>query len=1056
MNNDRHHNPIEPANPQLWRYSLNNRGTLLVYMVVVILIFGVLGVSLVSLFTTSTTSSATPNDAKRALFIAESGIRYALSEIRNSPDVYNAAELLNSTSEFKLGKNRSFTISVFSPGFKSAETKTIVGSGSLILDVPYGGKFPDDFLIPNVSVIDWLRFKENPIPSDSIAAFSSSTKADPPDSVTLDLTDDFDINLKDTVSFALLVTDAETNIPRGSSIYVAEDAKDFFPAEQGAIRIMNRTDNLYYDYFYESRVHEESNNRVALTNVREMPNATWQNIANLTTTDHVILSPYNFRLFASGKSDEITTEIGYNKPIWALSIPSEYTIYMRELLQDAQINQAGDVIRTQEGGDEKIELGRGSSGTEGFGDLWYGGEKPIGGNTSFCVEGRCFFDEGIRVYFTVDLTGDGEGFNFALISAGGDPPVNTALSAGGDFELSELLAYAGDSRLDTAGTSFVDKDDASLPRGLQPPKIALEFDTRTNLNVPLLYCQSASNLAPNSRNDPRPDNADKDVVQHVFWGNELLTIPCRGNNPLYDDNRHDAEGLLSLNWSFTAGGAISLGRPAIGADGTVYMSDTAGSLFAFNPDGTVKWTFILIDSNDYAPGIDRTGGPHDGTIYSDISGNSLVAINPDGTEKWRVDIGTDFDSTPAVGPDGSIYFGTDSGQIIKLNPDDRNLGLAFPNLTDGREWIFNTGDQVDNSPALSPDGSVVYAVSNDNNLYAVNTATGIEEWRFPILTEPNEINSSPTVNPSDGTIYVGADDNNVYAINPDGTENWRYATGNEVESTAGLDPNDGTIYIGSDDSKVHAINPDGTAKGLSWPFTTGGAVESSPIVRSDGTVFFGSGDSNVYAIDPNGIKLWEFSTGAAVPSSPALDRDGLIGEGLIFIGSNDNNLYALASLANPRNFRNTLPGFQRGFLTSENLDSEVVVDDVNNWLNGSSTQRGPWAIRMELERDSSTDQYVLLTWVRQCAQLDCTDVNGTLFQDTTVKYNYSPIPELPFTQTVTLAGTDDDKFERFLFGFTTAAKSGDDQLNVIRDFQLTFIRLSVDPVFNNDPDWTPP
>ena len=94
-------------------------------MVVVLLIFGVLGVSLVSLFTTSTTSSATPNDAKRALFIAESGIRYALSEIRNSPDLETAAELLNTTPEFELGKNGSFTASVFSPKFLSAENKTI-------------------------------------------------------------------------------------------------------------------------------------------------------------------------------------------------------------------------------------------------------------------------------------------------------------------------------------------------------------------------------------------------------------------------------------------------------------------------------------------------------------------------------------------------------------------------------------------------------------------------------------------------------------------------------------------------------------------------------------------------------------------------------------------------------------------------------------------------------------------------------------------------------------------------------------------------------------------
>ena len=406
MNNDRHQNPIEPANPQLWRFTLNNRGNLLVYMVVVILIFGVLGVSLVSLFTTSTSSSATPNDSKRALFIAESGVRYALSEIRNSPDIKIAAELLNSTAEFKLGKKGSFTIDAFSTGLESAQNKTIFGSGSLILNVPYGGEFPDDFAVQNaasdVYIVDWYRFKGSTPPSDSSALVNGSTDAPGATSITVDLNDDYDADLRDKVCFALLATDAQTNISRGSSIYVDENASEFFPNANGAIRILTLSDGQTYDYFYENR-EPPSAGKVELTNVKEMPGDTWTNIADLQTTDYIILSPFNFRLFASGTSDAVTTEIGYNKPIWALANPSEYTIYMRELLQDKSIKQVGDVIRTQEAGDKKIELGRGNTGAEGFGDLWYGGDKFIGGDADFCSEGRCIFDIGIRVFFTADF-----------------------------------------------------------------------------------------------------------------------------------------------------------------------------------------------------------------------------------------------------------------------------------------------------------------------------------------------------------------------------------------------------------------------------------------------------------------------------------------------------------------------------------------------------------------------------------------------------------------------------------------------------------------------------
>ena len=39
-------------------------------------------------------------------------------------------------------------------------------------------------------------------------------------------------------------------------------------------------------------------------------------------------------------------------------------------------------------------------------------------------------------------------------------------------------------------------------------------------------------------------------------------------------------------------------------------------------------------------------------------------------------------------------------------------------------------EQVRSSPILSPDGSVVYVGSYDNNLYAVNTADGSQKWAF--------------------------------------------------------------------------------------------------------------------------------------------------------------------------------------------------------------------------------------------------------------------------------------------------------------------------------------
>jgi outer membrane protein assembly factor BamB len=55
------------------------------------------------------------------------------------------------------------------------------------------------------------------------------------------------------------------------------------------------------------------------------------------------------------------------------------------------------------------------------------------------------------------------------------------------------------------------------------------------------------------------------------------------------------------------------------------------------------------------------------------------------------------------------------------------------------------------------------------------------------------------------------------------------------------------VYVGSNDKKLYAV--DAATGQQKWAFTTGGNVESSPVVSADGAVVYvGSDDSKLYAV----------------------------------------------------------------------------------------------------------------------------------------------------------------------------------------------------------------
>jgi outer membrane protein assembly factor BamB len=211
--------------------------------------------------------------------------------------------------------------------------------------------------------------------------------------------------------------------------------------------------------------------------------------------------------------------------------------------------------------------------------------------------------------------------------------------------------------------------------------------------------------------------------------------------------------------------------------------------------------FVIGCTITITPGFRQTSKADPETLStpSGINQTSKVKI---GTPIWEFETEGRVWSSPAIGPDGTVYVGSHVGHKL----------YAINGKTGVKLWEFEAEAAMDSSPAIGSDGTV-YVGSNDRKLYAINGKSGIKLWEF----ETRNSVSSPAIGP-DGTVYVGSKEKNLYAINgKSGVKLWEFETGFYVQSSPAIG-SDGTVYVGSDDNKLYAIKTD--SKGLAkspWP-----------------------------------------------------------------------------------------------------------------------------------------------------------------------------------------------------------------------------------------------
>jgi ABC-type dipeptide/oligopeptide/nickel transport system permease subunit len=214
----------------------------------------------------------------------------------------------------------------------------------------------------------------------------------------------------------------------------------------------------------------------------------------------------------------------------------------------------------------------------------------------------------------------------------------------------------------------------------------------------------------------------------------IASLPIPGGH-LWAAERHDPYGTLqtdapglekpNIGWIFEDASGFS-GGPVVASDGTVYIVSYAGTLYALDAAGQVKWQVILNVRPVHSPAL----GPH-GDIYLADQAGGLSAVNAKGELEWQRPLERgEATAGPIVGPDGAIYY-TIAGQVRAVSPEGKQLWLANawptrvstpPHLDPGGDWVYLRGGALnakDGSlqalPELNPRDQII--VGGDGRRY---------------------------------------------------------------------------------------------------------------------------------------------------------------------------------------------------------------------------------------------------------------------------------------------------------------------------------------------------
>jgi outer membrane protein assembly factor BamB len=310
----------------------------------------------------------------------------------------------------------------------------------------------------------------------------------------------------------------------------------------------------------------------------------------------------------------------------------------------------------------------------------------------------------------------------------------------------------------------------------------------------------------------------------------------------------------------------------------IFVGGQGGTLFGIDADGVnllTNWPAGIAGVVTASPNLSLSTG----AVYIGSQDGTFESVCPNGIQQFSIPT-SGFSSSPAVGPDGSVYFGADDGRLRAYD----STGFS--------KWAFAASAPISTAPVVeivpvtgggpgptpTPITAAIYVADSGGSVFKVTSTggvfgscslttstacrvdnqcpTGEQCVLFDFVGQNGgpvgAIHSSPAL--AGNHLYFGSDDGNLYAIDTrTGAIVWQVLlSAREIVSSPAVATKnmqqDRVVVVGTKEGNIYFVADNGLTAGAPQSFNVGGVVRSSPAIDMDGTVYVAADNGNIYAL----------------------------------------------------------------------------------------------------------------------------------------------------------------------------------------------------------------